>query len=112
MWHHSATKSQWSKLEEYAPPKLKTLIIWTPIFERYMVRCESKNRHHEVRVLDRDWIACSKYANHSTLNSQNHWGDLYDHLMTTKIFTSIVNKIFIRAPEIMRQMAICMNWIC
>ena len=26
-------------------PKSKTTIIWTPIFEWYVVRCGSKNRH-------------------------------------------------------------------
>ena len=26
-------------------PKLKTTIIWTPVFERYVVRCGSKNWH-------------------------------------------------------------------
>ena len=35
----------------------------------------------------------------------------YDHLMSTSIFTFIMNKIFIWAPEIMRQMARPTIWI-
>ena len=28
-----------------------------------------------------------KYDHHSKFNSQHNWGDLYDHLMSTRIFT-------------------------
>ena len=35
---------------------------------------------------------------------QKWLGDLYDHLMTTKIFTLIMSRIFIWAPKNMRQM--------
>lgn len=27
----------------------------------------------------RDWTTCSKFANHTRLNNQRNWGDLYDH---------------------------------
>ena len=41
---------------------------------------------------------CSKYDNHSRLNSHEHHrggaGDVYDHLMNTRIFTLVMNKIF------------------
>ena len=47
---------------------------------------------------------CSKYENHSKLD----WGDLYDHLMSTKIFTFMMNMIFIQVLKIMRQMAMGM----
>ena len=33
------------------------------------------------------------------------WGDLYDHLMTIGIIILITSKIFIRAPKIMRKLA-------
>ena len=32
--------------------------------------------------------------------SQHNWGDLYDHLMNTSIFTLIMNKMFIWAVKI------------
>ena len=56
-------------------------------------------------MFDIDWTMCSEYANHSRLNSQHNWGDLYVHLMGTIIFTLIMNMIFIFAPKPMRQMA-------
>jgi hypothetical protein len=31
-------------------------------------------------------------------------GDLYDHLMSTRIITVIINKVFVRALKITRQM--------
>ena len=61
------------------------------------------------------WIMCSKYANHSMLNSHHSlgWGrDLYIHLISTRIFTLKFNKIFIRAPKIMRNVAMGLFWTC
>ena len=55
---------------------------------------------------------CSKYAKHSRLNSEHDWRDIYDHLMSLRMFTLTLNKIFIWAPNIMRQMAMGMIWIC
>ena len=39
------------------------------------------------------------------------WGDLYDHLMDTKTFTLMMNRIFIGALKIMRKMATASIWI-
>ena len=55
-----------------------------------MVRCGSKNGHQKDNVFKRDWTTCSKFVNHSRLNSQHNWGDLYDHLMSKRIFTLII----------------------
>ena len=55
---------------------------------------------------------CSKYINHSRLYSQHNWGDLYDYFISTRIFTLIINKIFIRALSTRRKMATGMHWIC
>ena len=44
----------------------------------------------------RDWTVCPNYDNHSRLNSQHDWEDLYDHSMNTRI----TNKIIIEALEI------------
>ena len=47
--------------------------------------------------------------NHSRLNRQHNLGEeggvLYDHLMSMKIFTSIMNIIFVRTSKIIRQVA-------
>ena len=51
-------------------PKLNTTTIWTPIFEWYMVACETKNGHQIDMYLKIKWTACSKYANHSRFNRQ------------------------------------------
>ena len=32
-------------------PKSNTTITWTPIFEWYVVRCGSKNGHHNIMCL-------------------------------------------------------------
>ena len=49
---------------------------------------------------------------HSRLNSQNDWGGgLYDHLMSTRIITLIINTIIVRALKIMRQMTMGTIWI-
>ena len=43
-------------------------------------------------MIKRYWTPCSKFVNKSRLNNQNHWGNLYDYLTSTKIFTLIMNK--------------------
>ena len=54
-------------------------------------------------------IVCSKYANH--LDSKvNVIGRIYMITsMSTRVFTSIINKILIRVPKIMRQLAMSTN---
>ena len=71
-------------------PNLVTYRNQTPIFKWYVVSCGSKNEHPK-----RDWTMCSKQVNHSKLNNQHNWGNLYDHLMSTRIFTLVMNEIFI-----------------
>ena len=46
-------------------------------------------------VSKRDWTMCSKYDNSSRFNSQHNWGDLYDLVINMRVFTLIMNKIFI-----------------
>lgn len=69
-------------------------IIQTPTLEWYVVRCEFRNGHQE-KIGQRDWTTCSKYAIYSRLNSQLDWEDLSDHLMSRRIFSFIMSKIFI-----------------
>ena len=49
----------------------------------------------------------SKHVHHFRLNCQQHnWGDLYDHSMSMRTFTSLMKKIFIWALKIMRKFAL------
>ena len=41
-------------------------------------------------MFKRYWTSCSKYVNHSRLNSHIIIGDLYDHSMSMRIFTLTV----------------------
>ena len=77
-----------------------------------MLRCGSKNWTLKWHVFKRDWTMWSKYVNRLGLHSQHDWRDLYDHLMSTRIFTFIVNKIFMWAPKVMRQVTLGTIWIC
>ena len=68
-------------------PKSHTKILWTPIFEWSVVRCGSKNRHPKDVCLKEIEQRAQK------INNRHDWKDLYDHLMSTRIFTLIMNKI-------------------
>lgn len=46
------------------------IFIWTPIFEWCVVHWRSKNGTPTRHMLERDWFTCSKFKNHSRLNSQ------------------------------------------
>ena len=51
-------------------------------------------------VLKRDWTTCSIYDCHCRSNGQHKGGgDLYEHIISMRILTLIMNKIFIWAPE-------------
>ena len=62
----------------------------TDILSGLLVRCGSKNKHKKRRNVQMRLDYVLKYANYSRLNS----GDLSDHLMSTRIFTLVMNKIF------------------
>ena len=46
----------------------------------------------KIHMYNKDWTACSKHATHSKFNSEHDWGDMYDHLITTRAFTLIMKK--------------------
>ena len=46
-------------------------------------------------MFKRDWTACLEYAKQFKPNSQHHWGNLFDHSMSTRINTLVMNKLFI-----------------
>lgn len=56
---------------------------WTLKFEWCMFGCESKDMHHK-NVLNRDWIMWL-FDNNYKHNSQHHWEDLCDNVMTRRI---------------------------
>ena len=92
-------------------PNLVSYLNRIFIFEWYVVRCGSKNGHQND-VSKRHCTMCSRNDNHSRLNRQHNWRDVYGHLMSTRIFTLIIKKIFKWAPKVMRKVATALIWIC
>ena len=66
-------------------------IFWLPIFEWNAVRRGFKNRHQNDMCLKEIGLYDESILNHSRLNNQHDWENLYDHLMSKKIFTFILN---------------------
>ena len=64
-------------------PNLVLDLHWTPVLKWCMTGCESKNDHQKDM--------CSKFVNQSKCRSGNNWRDLYDHLVTQRIFTLTMN---------------------
>ena len=72
---------------------------WTPLFESYVIWCGSKNGFQKYACLKKIGL----YAQNVIITNLGSivniiWGggrDLYDHLMSTTIFTSTMNKIAI-----------------
>jgi hypothetical protein len=60
----------------------------------------------------KNWTTCSKYDNHYRLNSQHHRVNLYNHLTSKRIFTFMMNTVFVRAPKVTRNKATTFMWIC
>ena len=52
---------------------LVTYINKTPIFEYWVMRCRSKNKHENTWVYG-DWTMFSKFVNHSKLHTQHKCG--------------------------------------
>ena len=76
-------------------PNSNTAIIWTPLFEWYMGSCGSKNGHQEGMCSKEIRLHAQNMLTILGLMVNMTRGDLYDHLMSTRIFTLIMNKIFI-----------------
>ena len=76
-------------------------LIWLPPlfghldFDWYMVRCDSENKYQkEMCLKEIPYVLYMLiYDNHSRFHSQHGWGNIYDHLMSTRIFTMRLNKI-------------------
>ena len=81
-------------------PNLGTYSNWTPIFEWYVVGVGAKNGYRKDKCLKEIGLCTQNY---SRFNNQHEWKNLYDHLMNIRIFTLIMNKIFIWAPRSMNK---------
>ena len=69
-------------------PKSNIAIMYTSKFECYLVRCGSKNKQHEDMCLKESGLHAQYMQIILGSNSQhNGGGDLYDHLMSMRIFT-------------------------
>ena len=60
------------------------------------MKCDHGNRPFDMGQLQNPW--CNQ-----PLNNQHDWGNLYDHLMSQKTLTLMMNKILIHTPKIVRQ---------
>ena len=86
-------------------PLFSYFLIQTTLFEWYMVGLPPRTDYHKDMWFERDWTACLQCDSHSRLNNQYNWDSLYDHLISTRIFTLTMNKICVWAPRIMREVA-------
>ena len=87
-----------SVLGKISGPNSVTYLKLAPIFEWRVVRCGSKYGHQKD-MFKRNWTVCINFGDHSRLNSQQNWVNLYDHLMRKRIFTLTVNKIFMSSEN-------------
>ena len=95
------------------PEPNMTLLLSKSIFGWYVVRFGSKEWHQHDMCLKRIiGLRAQNYANHSRLDSQHDRRDLYGDLMSTRIFSLVMNKIFVLAPKITRQSDTGTTWIC
>ena len=71
-----------------------------------MVRCRSKYGH-QIGIICLKEIGLRARNLLTILGSivNNNSQDLHGHLMSSRMFTLIMNKVFVWAPEIMRKMA-------
>ena len=86
-------------------------LIRTPIFEWHAVWCGCMYGY-QIDMCLRDWVICSKYDNMSGSIVDIIWrgGGLYNHLMSTRIFTLMVRWIRIWASNITSK--VTSIWIC
>jgi hypothetical protein len=74
---------------------LVTFLSRTGTFEWYMVWCGSKNRYqNNIMCLKDIELRAQNRKNQLRFNGQHNWGDLYDHLMSTRVFTLIMHNMY------------------
>ena len=76
-------------------PYSVTFVIYTLIFQWYVVKCGSKNNHQKGMCFTEIGLQAKNMITilGSIVNTIE--GSLFDHSMSLRIFTLIMNKIFI-----------------
>ena len=74
-------------------------ITWTPTFEWYMLRYKSNNEHQKEMCYKQNGLRVQNLVTilGSIVNMIE--GDQHDHLMSTRSFTLIVNRLVLWAPK-------------
>ena len=75
-----------------------------------MVRCGSKQWHQKDTSLEKIWLHAQNTLTILDSIVNMILEDLCDHSMSTKIFTLIMNKIFISAQKIWKKVATALIW--
>ena len=68
-------------------PFVVTFLDQTDLFEWCGVKWGSKDGQPKNHVFKRNWTTCSKFVNHSNLSYNQHKWNLYDQLISPRIFT-------------------------
>ena len=93
-------------------PTSVTQLNRTPISEWYVVRCGSNNGYLRDMCSKDIGLRVQNVMTVLSLIVNIIDGDLlYDHFMSIRIFTLMINEIFIRALNIMRKTTMTLNWI-
>lgn len=76
-------------------PKFVTLHNWPPIFERYVVSCDSNNGYRKDMFFSKEnqILAPNMITIPGSISMYLGVGDLYDRLMRMRIFTLVLNEI-------------------
>jgi hypothetical protein len=74
-------------------PKFNIAIIWTPIFEWYVIRCGAKNEHQNTMYLKEIGLDAQNMLTLGFIHDKMQGA--YTAVMSTRIFTLTMNKIFI-----------------
>ena len=89
---------------------LLSISIRHPIFEWYVIRCSSENKHQkdifskEIAQRVQNMITqLSSLVNIFGVGEGRGYPD--DHFVSLRIFILIMNEIFIQAPKLMRKVA-------
>ena len=80
--------------------KRKMCLLWLLLLIKHLYSSDMWLGMAPITDTKKTWVLkrldyMLKIYNHSRFNSQHNWGNLYDHLMSTSIFTLVCNKILI-----------------
>lgn len=82
------------------------MLICLPILIKhfyFQLVCSFQNEHENYTRFKEFELHTLEFDSHPKHNRQHDWGDLYDHLIYSKIFTSIMDMIHIQAPKTMKE---------